>query len=384
PVNQYRLEEALQLLQLNPLIQQVNAELTVGSTPGLNILQVQVREASPFRFSIGANNYQSPSIGSEQASIIIGYDNVLGFGDRIGVQYGITEGLDSYGAGYAFPINAMNGTIEVSYSQDNSNIIEADFEDLEIRSDSETWSFGFRQPIILTPEDELALGLDLDLRQSQSYILDDEPFSFSEGPNDGEAKATVIRFIQDWVDRSPTRVLAARSQFSIGVNAFDATINDIGTDGEFFAWLGQFQYVQQLNRRGLLFLARIDTQLTPDSLLPMEQFAIGGGGTVRGYRQNQIVTDSGVLGGLELRIPLLDDPQRLQLVPFFDIGYGWNNRLPNPDPETIASLGLGVRWLITPDLSFQLDYGVPLIEVNNRGDSLQEDGFSLSLQYQPF
>lgn len=384
PVNQRQLEEALQLLQLDPLVEQINAELTAGSVPGRNLLLVQVREAAAFRASVGADNYQSPSIGSEQGTISIGHDNVFGFGDRISAQYGITNGLDSYSASYAFPINAMNGTVGVRYSQDDSRIVQADFEELDIRSESETLSFNLRQPIVRTPEDEFALGVSFDLRRSQTFIQEDFPYSFSEGPENGESRVTAIRFYQDWVDRSATQVIAARSQFSFGVDAFDATVNDIGTDARFFAWLGQFQYVQQLEPNGLLFIARLDAQLTPDSLLPIEQFAIGGGGTVRGYRQNQIVTDNGILGGIEFRIPLTRNPQRLQLTPFVEAGHGWNNRLSDPALDSIVSLGLGVRWLITPDLAVRVDYGIPLIEVENRGDSLQEDGFSFSIRYQPF
>ncbi|MBD2534687.1 hypothetical protein H6G97_36530 [Nostoc flagelliforme FACHB-838] len=51
---------------------------------------------------------------------------------------------------------------------------------------------------------------------------------------------------------------------------------------------------------------------------------------------------------------------------------------------TIATLGLGSRWLITPDLSLHLDYGIPLISVGDRGNSLQENGLYFSVRYQPF
>jgi hypothetical protein len=71
------------------------------------------------------------------------------------------------------------------------------------------------------------------------FLLDDIPFSFSEGPQDGKSKVAVLRLFQDWVNRDAKRVLAARSQFSIGLNAFGATKNDGSVpDGQFFAWLG--------------------------------------------------------------------------------------------------------------------------------------------------
>lgn len=383
PLNQQKLESALQLLQLNPLIQQVNAELTVGSTPGRNVLLVEVREAPAFHANIDANNYQSASVGSEQVSLQISHDNLLGFGDRLSAGYAITEGLDSFDASYAVPLNARDGTLRVGYSNDDSVIVEEEFEDLDIRSESESFSLSFRQPLSRTPESEFAVSLGLDLRRSQTFILGDIPFSFSEGPEDGESKVSVIRFSQDWVDRNARTVLAARSQFSLGLDAFDATVNDTGTDGRFFSWLGQFQWVQQMSPR-LLLLTRVNAQLTPDSLLPLERFGFGGIDTVRGYRQNQLVTDNGILGSVELRIPLTSDPSRLQLTPFLEIGHGWNNQTPDPNPATLASLGLGLRWLVTPSLALQVDYGIPLIKVENQGDSLQDNGLYFSLRYQPF
>ncbi|HEY9600228.1 MAG TPA: ShlB/FhaC/HecB family hemolysin secretion/activation protein [Allocoleopsis sp.] len=383
PLNQKRLEEALQLLQLDPLIEQVNAELAAGSTPGRNILRVRLKEAPAFHAAIAVENNQSPSIGSIQGSVEVSHDNVLGFGDRLSAQYGRTEGLNLYDINYTIPVNAGNGTLSFRYNNGDSRIIEQDFRDVGIRSDTQTYSLGFRQPITRTPTSEFAFLLSLDLRRSQTYILDNIPFSFTEGPENGKSKVTVIRFSQDWVNRGTRRVLAARSQFSLGIDAFDATVNNTGTDGRFFSWLGQFQWVQQLSPRNLL-VARIDAQLTPDSLLSLERFSMGGVDTVRGYRQNQLVSDNGILGSVEVRVPLTFDPRVLQLAPFFEIGTAWNNRDINPDPATIASLGLGLRWLITPDLSLRLDYGIPLISVGERGNSLQENGLYFSVRYQPF
>lgn len=131
-------------------------------------------------------------------------------------------------------------------------------------------------------------------------------------------------------------------------------------------------------------LTRVDAQLTPDSLLSLERFGIGGVDTVRGYSQNEIVADNAIAGSIEVRIPLTANPNVLQIAPFFDIGTAWNNQTTDPDPATIAGVGLGLRWLVTPDLSLRLDYGIPLIAVDNAGDSLQDKGLYFSLRYQPF
>ncbi|MGB6294691.1 MAG: ShlB/FhaC/HecB family hemolysin secretion/activation protein, partial [Rivularia sp. (in: cyanobacteria)] len=382
PLNLNRLRTALRLLQQNPVIKEVEAELTPSNTSGRNILIVKLTEAPAFHTDFSVANNISPSIGSTQGTVFITHNNLLGNGDRLNAAYGITEGLDIYNVSYSVPLNSRDGTFSVSYGNNDSNIIEGDFQDLDISSESRTFSVRYSQPLLKTPTNEFVLSLGLDLRQSKTFLAD-EPFSFSLGPEDGESKVTVLRFSQDWFNRGNNQIFAARSQFSIGLDAFDATINDTGTDGQFFAWVGQFQWAQQLPSR-IVLVARINTQLTPDSLLPLERLSIGGIETIRGYRENQIVTDNGILGSLEFRIPLTSDSNQLQLVPFFDIGTGWNNDDPDPNPSTIASLGTGLRWRIGSGLNLRLDYGIPLIEIDNRGDSLQENGFHFAVFYRPF
>ncbi len=74
----------------------------------------------------------------------------------------------------------------------------------------------------------------------------------------------------------------------------------------------------------------------------------------------------------------------MQLTPFLNIGTSWNNQSSDPDPTTIASVGLGLNWLIDSGLIFSLDYGIPLIYFNKQNNSLQENGLSLALRYQLF
>ncbi|PHJ58487.1 hypothetical protein VF14_18970 [Nostoc linckia z18] len=102
PLNQKRLEEALQLLQLDPLIQRVNAELSAGSTSGRNILQVKITEAPAFHGGVFTANNQSPSIGSMQAGVFLVHDNLLGFGDRLATEYGTSKRVVSFGLSVKF------------------------------------------------------------------------------------------------------------------------------------------------------------------------------------------------------------------------------------------------------------------------------------------
>ncbi|NEQ33272.1 MAG: ShlB/FhaC/HecB family hemolysin secretion/activation protein [Leptolyngbya sp. SIO4C5] len=377
PIRQQDIEESLQLLQLDPLISRVDAQLLAGSGPGQSILLLEIREAPPLTLGVSANNYRSPSSGSAQIAPFISYTNLLGLGDRLDFSYSLTRGLNNYDFSYTVPVTPQDGSLTFRATTANSRIIEDNFDLLGIRSNSRTFSLSARQPLSQSPNSEFALGLAFDLRRSQTFIFDDIPFSFSPGAEAGEAKVSVVRFFQDWTDRTPDRVLAARSQFSFGLDAFDATINNGAPDGRFFSWLGQFQWVQRLSSRNLL-VTRVAAQLTPNSLLSLEQFSFGGINSVRGYRDNQFVTDNGVTGSVELRLPLSAIPGELQLSPFLEGGIGWNQ---DAAIEELLSLGVGLRWQIDPSVRMRLDYGYPLIDVNQDGNTLQEQGIYFSLDW---
>jgi hemolysin activation/secretion protein len=382
PFNQNDLQKSLELLQLDPLLEQVNAELTVGSAPGRSILKLQLKEAPAFHAGVQVDNYRPPSIGSEQGTIFLSHDNLFGFGDRFSAEYSITEGLDLYDIRYTVPINAYDGTFSVRYYNSQTIITESLFRDLDIRNTSETFSVGIRQPLYRSTQTEWALGLDFDLRRSRSS-LENEPFCLSLPCENGSTHLSILRFSQEWLNRNPNRILAARSQLNFGLAVFDATEIDIEPDSQFFSWLGQFQWVQRISSR-VLMVGRLNAQLTPDALPIIEQFSIGGIDTVRGYVQNQLVTDNVLLASLEFRVPLTQNPSILQLTPFFEVGTGWNNLLPDPERSTLAGIGLGLRWLITSGLSVRLDYGIPLIPKQDKGTTLQDNGFYFSVRYQPF
>ncbi|MGG6238583.1 ShlB/FhaC/HecB family hemolysin secretion/activation protein [Nodosilinea sp. AN01ver1] len=382
PLQIAQIEDALRLLQIDPLLERVDAELTAGSRPGQNILILDVAEADPLSAAITLDNSQSSSIGSLQAEAQVQHRNVLGLGDAASLRYGRTQGLNLYELRYGLPINARDGTLQLRYENASSRIVTPQFVDAGIRSNSQTLALSLRQPLSRSISQEFALGLAFDLRQSRSFILNDIPFSFSIGPENGVAKVSALRFSQDWLARDLRRVVAARSQFSLGLGLFDATVNDTGTDGRFFAWLGQFQWVERVSPN-LLLVSRVNAQLTPDSLLPLERFSVGGLDTVRGYAQNQLVTDNAVVGSVELRIPLSATPNQLLLIPFIDAGTGWNTQTESPTPSVLLGTGLGVQWQPIPAASLGLTYGIPLIGVPNRGSSWQENGFYFTFTYQP-
>ncbi|AUB42191.1 Hemolysin activation/secretion protein [Nostoc flagelliforme CCNUN1] len=390
PLNRQRLLEALQLLQLNPLIQNVTAELSAGSGTGTSLLEVKVSEAKTFSSQIVLDNGRSPSVGSFRRGLRLNEANLLGLGDNLSLGYTNTDGSNSLDTSYTLPLNPKNGTLTFNYGTTSSNVIERPFNVLDIQSASRYYELTFRQPIVQTPTQEFALGLTASRRESEASYVDDDriPFPSLGADEQGRTRVSALRFFQEWTNRNSREVIALRSQFSLGIDVLNPTINQNAPDSRFFAWQGQAQLARLLAPETLLLL-RLNTQLASRTLLPLEQFGLGGQDSVRGYRQDYLLTDNGAFVSAEVQVPILRLPQinsTLQVVPFVDFGVGWNSSgRENPDPNTLAAVGLGLRWSQGDRFTVRLDWGIPLISVNSSNEkTLQENGLYFSLLYNPF
>ncbi|MBE7384625.1 MAG: ShlB/FhaC/HecB family hemolysin secretion/activation protein [Leptolyngbya sp. SIO1E4] len=388
PLNIDRLLERLQLLQLDPLIDTISADLQAGTRPGLNLLVVSVDEANSFDISYRFDNNRSPAVGTARHQFRLTEGNLSGLGDRLSIGYTLTEGSDGVDLDYTLPLNPYNGTLRFVANFSGNNVVEEPFDVLEIGSDSDLFELTLRQPLLETPTQEFTLGLSASHQRSQTSVgLDDiGPFPLSEGADDeGRTRVSALRFFQEWTLRNSEQVIALRSQFSLGLDWLDATVNEAGPDSRFFAWQGQGQWARSLGPDSLL-LVRGGVQFTPDSLLTLERFGLGGQATVRGYRQDQLLTDNGILAAAEVRLPIWREPENnilLRLAPFIDVGYGWNNGGDTPDPDMLLGIGTGLILDIDDGLTARFDWGIPLISVDADRDTLQERGlyFSLGLSF---
>jgi hemolysin activation/secretion protein len=390
PLNQKRLLEALQVLQLDPLIQTISADLSAGSRPESGVLAVTVQEAKTFTTELFADNNRAPSVGSFRRGFRVNQGNWLGFGDGISFEYANTSGSNALNLSYRIPVNARNGAVTVSGGVSLTNVIEKPFDFLDISGNSYSVDVSFRQPIIQTPKQEFALGITAS-RQESNVKLSALPGLngvLSPGSDaNGTTRISALRLFQDWTRRGSEDVFSVRSQFNAGFGVLDATINAQAPDGRFFDWRGQAQYVRLL-ARDTLFVFRSDLQFSPGALVPVEQFSLGGQQSVRGYRQDALLTDNGVSASAEVRFPILRVKSikgLLQIVPFVDFGLGWNSGgNADPSPNTLVGAGVGLQWQMGNSLNARFDWGIPLTDIRSDKKSLQEQGLYFSINYSPF
>lgn len=389
PLNINKLRDRLQIVLQDPAIERIHADLRPSDHPGEANLLVDVKEPPLVAFSATLDNHLSPSLGSVEGRFFGTLIDPTGWGDTLNAEGDFAAGLQDFSGSYSIPITRWDTRLTVSGEKIDSRVVAEPFDVLDIRS--EYWSAGgeISQPIYRTPRQQITLGLLFERRESRTFIFDNVPFAFSPGvtPN-GRSKVSVLRFSQDWLYRSLSRVLAARSTFSFGLDVFDPTINSGNLpDGRFVAWLGQFQWAERLSaEREDQVLFRADVQLTNKPLLPMEQFAVGGVNSVRGYRENQLVRDRGFDASVEYRIPILtnwfqDSAGRptLQFAAFADVGGAWFKDRKTPNPTLIASVGPGLRWNPLPKVHAEFYWGYALKKVDNPGYDIQDSGIHFLL-----
>lgn len=388
PLNKEKLLNALQLLQLDPLIENLAAELTAGTRQGSSILEIKLQEADPFDVTLSLDNYRAPSVGTDRRSVKFTHRNLTGMGDRFSIGYLNTDGSNSLNdLNYSVPVNPHNGTVDFRFSYTDSEIITQPFDRFDIESTNTNYELTYRQPLFQKPTQDGAVGITFS-KNNSAITVGGQPEQISRGAEvDGETNISALRFFQEYTQRDAHQVLALLSQFSLGLDVFGATTNeDPQPDGEFIAWRGQVQYLRLLNPN-LTLLLRSDFQMASDALLPTEQFSLGGGLNVRGYRQDALLGDNGWFNSAEIRVTVLRVPQAklsLQLTPFVDFGKVWNSDDLVLDTNTLVSTGIGLRLQISDYLTSSIAWGIPLVDLDTEGDSLQENGVYFSLEVKPF
>ncbi len=390
PLQAEQLEEQLRLLRADPLFDNIEASLRASGEVGQSVLIVRVDEASPWFGGASVDNYSPPSVGSERVGADIGHRNITGLGDSLSLSYDRTtrDGAHIFDINYRMPLNPMNGTLALRTVIDRNEIVQSPFDEFGIRGESERYEISFRQPLVRSTREEFALSLGFSHKDGQTFLFNNIPQPFGIGPDeDGTSRTSVFRLGQDYVRRDVAGAWALRSQFNIGVELLNATTNSSPVpDSRFVSWLGQVQRVQRLGDDHLIIL-QADLQLSPDSLLASEQFVIGGGQSVRGFRQNARSGDNGFRVSLEDRITLTRNASGLsvfQLAPFIDMGAVWNHPdNPNTLPEQtfLVGAGLGALWELVPNLNLRFDYALPLIDLSDRGNNFQDDGLYFSVDY---
>ncbi|MBW4549945.1 MAG: BamA/TamA family outer membrane protein [Aphanocapsa sp. GSE-SYN-MK-11-07L] len=380
-----KLESALRWLSVDPLVKEISTEIVAGELPGQAILKIKLAATGPIALIAGTDNSRTPTVGSWQRSLEFSHANLSGLADRLDVSYLNTQGSNAVQFSYSLPITPQQTTLSLSGTWAKSTIIEEPFNVLDLTSNFLNIDLTLSHPLFRRATDsalqEFRVGLTGSWQDSQSSILG-QPFPISPGADDqGNTNLRALRFFQTWSHLGNQQVFVARSEFSVGLDAFGATINPTPPDGQFFSWQGQVLWRHRLPYN-LLLTSRSSLQLADRPLVFTEQFTLGGVTTVRGYRNDFLIADNGFASSLELGIPVYNGRKGAVAVSaFFDFGTVWNQGDNSALlTQTIASTGFGIQYNYSDRVSTRLDFGFPLVRFPGDEFAWQDLGISFSVR----
>jgi hemolysin activation/secretion protein len=382
PLNIYTMQQQLRIMKTDPRIESIQARIKPGMTPGEAVMDVTVEEASPYKVKTLFNNHNSPSTGSNNTGIALDHINLTGRGDALHAEaYLLTEGHDRYGAYYETPITPRDAKLTLKLDHAVGKLMEKPFRVLDIESETDAYTLDFRYPLVKRQEKDLLMGVTLSTTENR-IVFSDEPIDLFPGSENGKVRITAIRFYLEAIFRKGFHILAARSRFSKGVPLLNASTSEEEPNVEFFAWLGEGEWLMRLPWFASTLSTRMSIQLTGEPLLSFEKFSIGGATSVRGYREGESSGDNGLNTTIEWRVPLgdlrlpyLKRPLSVMGIPFIDFGKCWDYDASFSDMKSLFSLGSAMRFMVGDNFRADLCWGKAIREVDEYPEyNLQDDG----------
>ena len=384
PVKLADLQRAISRLEREETISHVKGALEPGAERGQSVLNLEVVEADAFSLAIAGNNYRSPSVGEGQAELSLEHLNLLGRGDRLNVGYQDTDGVDAYSVRYELPLLRLNSRLAVFHAKGDTLVVEEPFDEIALESETDTTGFQFTSAWKDTGTHRFSSIIGYEQKESLTTLLG-LPFDFSPGSRGGVTEASVWSLGLEWARSGNNSGFAIRFTGRVGSDENDAP-NPQGIDGDFSVFRLQSQYVHRLDEAWQINFG-LSVQETGDTLPAFERIALGGHDSVRGYRENQLLKDSGVLfnAGMTLALMQPDSPRALGVKGhvFYDYGRGENSAVAlNVDTKgDISSVGVGITATYA-GLRFSLQKAHRLGDKTTMGDSFQDNGIHVGVSYE--
>jgi hemolysin activation/secretion protein len=370
PLQFSQLDSAISWTNNNPF-RRVKVQIEPVAGTGEADLIVAVQEAIPLRASFSYDNAGNSIIGNNRFTAGVSYANAWGKDHQVSYQF-VTTDLgpriyQGHGVDYHIPL-ASHDDIQFSASY---LLTQPSFYGglLAQKGESITGDLRYSHPF-RTGDNPINVFAGLDFKQTNNNLAfggtevlanKTDIFQLTTG-------ASLVRR-----DKRGAWAFAANVNLSPGhINSrnADAAFNDTRVLASPTYVYGQISFQRLLNlEHGWDFTSRGLAQIANKNLLPSEQFYIGGGSSVRGFRENVFGGDEGFLFTNELyapkwerKLPFLPKNQNVletRLLAFYDAGQVRETDRTYIDPKfaPLASTGFGVRMSVAANFSLSADYG---------------------------
>ncbi len=344
--------------------------------PGIEVgtadMVVKVQEEDRLEVAVRADNHGISETGQNRYLAQVTWNNPLGQGDKLAgtVQHtAVPDNTFFYALDYEVPVTGFYDTKFSIGTSRNQFDVAGEFRDSNIASDIRNYNAFLSKDFIRSRLMNLNAGVRVSKKTSRTKAQG-RPVSLDS------LAVAALELNFDSVDARFGGLNAAYLEVSHGFNdvfgamgkdtAFVQPSRQSGTGefptGEFdkvFLSLSRFQALtpvwEKLNHHNLLFT--FEVFWSPDLLVPVEQYTIGGPTNVRGYRPTEALFDRAVFGSVEwiINAPFIAEQpafgnrtwgELMQLSFFFDLGAGkLNSALPTEkQSENFKSVGFALSF----------------------------------------
>jgi len=388
--NMRQLSENIQLANENPA-KKVDVTLGVGDEDGKVNAKIAVEEDDPQKFIVTFDNTGSATTGNHR--IGIAYRNAnIGNRDQVLTLAATTapdapEGtkVEIFSAAYKIPFYSLGDSLDIIYGKSSVNTPATQATGFNLAGKGDVFALRWNHYFPRQGEytSRLVVGFDYKYINARQNI-NGAPGNINPPTGNGAFTPHTLRPLSlAYVGQkqSPGQMLdyslSMAKNLSLGTSYNYTTLQGMsGNDrytltggrkitNNFEVYRGNISYMQALPEDWML-RAAVSAQHAPTALPGAEQFSLTGNSAVRGFAEGVVRMDSGYVANIEMYTPelakLLGLPGSFKALGFYDFAHGRNYDTVRPNPWTspyekasIASLGAGIRYAYSKDVSFKFD-----------------------------
>ncbi|MYM26947.1 BamA/TamA family outer membrane protein [Duganella sp. CY15W] len=345
---------------------QVTMKLQSGEKDDEVDAVLDVKDESPWKVMANADNTGTEATGKTHLGVILQNANLFGRDHLASLQYTTSAEepgrVKVYGAGYHIPLYGLGDSLDffASYSNVDSGTVSAGALNLAVSGKGAVYGARYNQALVKRGEIESRLSYGVDVKAFKNSVQ----YQGTELGNN----VTVHPLSISYQANAPIALGEVGGQITLlrnisgGSNGGPASFNLARVNSKPDYTLLRFggSITRALENQWQL-RAIVNGQYTSDALIPGEQFGIGGATSVRGFIEREIANDTGASLNLEAYTPNLCSRAgwNCRLLGFYDSAYVHRNKAQPGEivSTSIASAGIGARFVLSTYVNLQLDYG---------------------------
>ena len=339
--------------------------LEEGEKPGTSNLVIKTQDKLAIAANLDFNNFGSRYVGRERYGTRVEITDPW-WGSTLSLR-GVTgnDNEDSFlvSGDWNIPINSYGTSLNLNYLN-GLYVVGQDLAELGIDGDTSIYGLSLSQPLVRKKRQSLTLSVGYNNKYSKSY-------SFNKLDSVDDLDVYYVSFDYDSLDRYLGKNLISLGYYWGSLNP-DNDAPPTRASAEHRFRKAYLSAVRIQNVYGSVnFMLKAAAQVSNQNLLPIEQMAIGGYGTVRGHETSLFLGDKGftLSGELITAPPFLGNKiiwdqrlkQMVQFALFFDYGrvYLTDPGLGEYNDERLKGYGGGLRLYYKDIFSFKFDIARP-------------------------